>query len=86
MQIATGIKAALPALKSDFSKAETWIKTTVVAVVTGASADVLALLHQGHDILFTSAGITMLEHTFIGGAVVSLIGLYTKSPLTPTQK
>jgi hypothetical protein len=82
MQIVTSIKAALPTLKADFLKAETWIKTTTVAIVTGASADVIQLLHTGHEILFTHAGIVLLEHTFLGGAVVSVIGLFTKSPLT----
>ena len=43
----------------------------------------MQLLHADHEILFTHAGIVMLEHTFLGGAVVSVIGLFTKPPLTP---
>ena len=82
MSIVARFKAALPRLKADLMKAETWVKTTVVAVVTGGTADVMQLIHQGHEILFTHAGIVLLEHTFLGGAVVSVIGLFTKSPLT----
>ena len=85
MNIVARITAALPALKAAFLKAETWAKTAIVAIITGATADVMQLLHGGHEILFTSAGLTLLTHTFLGGAIVSLIGLFTKSPLTPQQ-
>lgn len=83
MKMMDRIKEDLPRIKADFTKAETWIRTMVVAVVTGASADVLQVLRMGHDVLFTNAGMVLLEHTFIGGAVVSLIGLFTKSPISP---
>jgi hypothetical protein len=33
--------------------------------------------------LFTPAGLGQLKHAFLAGAVLSLIGLFTKSPLTP---
>jgi hypothetical protein len=79
MKIVERITAALPTLKADFMK----VKTATVAIVTGASADVMQLLRGGHEILFTAEGHILLAHTFLGGALVSVIGLFTKSPLTP---
>ena len=43
MNILTSIKQKLPALKADFSRAETYVKTLVVASVSGAAADVVKL-------------------------------------------
>jgi hypothetical protein len=83
MKIVERITAALPTLKADFMKVETYVKTATVAIVTGASADVMQLLRGGHEILFTAEGHILLAHTFLGGALVSVIGLFTKSPLTP---
>ena len=36
-------------------------------------------------ILFTPAGLGQLKHAFVAGAVLSLIGLFTRSPLTPPK-
>jgi hypothetical protein len=85
MKIVERITAALPTLKADFCKVETYVKTIVVAACTGAVADVAQLLHGGHEILFTPAGILLLKHSFLYGAACSVIGLFTKSPLTPQQ-
>ncbi len=85
MKIITSIKSKIPALKADFSRAETYVKTLVVAAATGAAADAAALLHGGHELLFTPAGIILLKHSFVYGAALSVIGLFTKSPLTKTQ-
>jgi hypothetical protein len=82
MTIVARITAALPALKADFLKVETYVKTVVVAAATGAAADVAQLLHGGHEILFTPAGILLLKHSFLYGAACSVIGLFTRSPLT----
>lgn len=86
MSILTALKAKLPALKQDFTRAETYVKTVAVAVVTGAAADVAKLMTTtDHDaLLFTQAGIVMLKHTFMYGAASSLLGLFIKSPLTAT--
>jgi hypothetical protein len=58
----------------------------VVAVATGAAAAVGRLIVNSEDqlALFTQAGLVQLRHAFLAGAVLSLIGLFTKSPLTNT--
>lgn len=86
MNILTSIKQKLPALKADFSRAETYVKTLVVAAVSGAAADIVKVLSTADrdTILFTQAGLVILKHTFLYGAAVSLIGLFTKSPLLST--
>jgi len=72
----------IPALKGDVSRVETYVKTVAVAALTGAAADVAAVLHEGHEVLFTPAGILLLKHSFVYGAALSVIGLFTKRPLT----
>lgn len=77
------LKAALPTLKQDFTKVETYVKTAVVAAVTGGVGVVGQLLTSlGHEAdWFSPAGIVKLKHTFLYGAALSVIGLFTKSPL-----
>lgn len=77
----------LDTLKKDFAKAETYIKTGAVAAVTGGAGVLYQLLSSvGHESdMFTPEGIVKLKHTFLYGAAVGVIGLFTKSPLT-TQK
>jgi hypothetical protein len=78
----------LDTLTAAFTRAETYLKVAVVAVATGAVAAAGQLIVNSQDqaILFTPAGLMQLKHAFMAGAVLSLIGLFTKSPLTPTSK
>jgi hypothetical protein len=82
----TSFKAKLPALKADFTRAETYVKTLVVTCAAGAAADVVKLFSTAdHEaLLFTQAGIVILKHTFLYGAASALLGLFVKSPLTAT--
>ena len=84
--VVTALKAKLPALKADFTRAETYVKTLVVTVAAGAAADVVKLFSTAdHEaLLFTQAGLVILKHTFLYGAAASLLGLFVKSPLTAT--
>lgn len=74
----------LDTLKADFAKAETYIKTGAVAAVSGGAGVLYQLISSaGHETdLFTPEGILKLKHTFLYGAAVGVIGLFTKSPLT----
>lgn len=85
MSVSTYIQSKLPLLKQDLTRAETYIKTVTVAVLSGAATDVLKLLSSAdHEaLLFTHAGVISLQHTFVYGAAASLLGLFVKSPLTP---
>jgi formate/nitrite transporter FocA (FNT family) len=80
------ITSLLPSLRADLGRAKTYVKTVVVAVVSGAAASTgQVLMSAGHEAdLFTPAGRTRLLHTFGYGAAVSVIGLFTRSPLQTT--
>lgn len=80
------VKASLPELKKDLSQAATYVRSLAFAGITGAaSAGAQFLTNVGHEeTLFTQAGILKLKHTFIYGAAISLIGLFTPSPLKNT--
>lgn len=88
MAIADKVKAAFPTIKEDFLRVETYVKTVVVAAVTGGVGVVGQLLtNLGHEAdLFSPAGVVKLKHTFLYGAMLSIIGLFTKSPITPPKK
>lgn len=75
-----------PALVKDFSRAKTYSRTFIVATVTGAAAEAYqVIVNADHEaVLFTHTGLIRLSHTFLYSAALSLIGLFTKSPLTAT--
>jgi hypothetical protein len=75
-----------PALVKDFSRAKTYSRTFIVATVTGAAAEAYqVIVNADHEaVLFTHTGLVRLSHTFLYSAALSLIGLFTKSPLTST--
>src|ERR1017187_9365562 len=80
------ITSLLPSLRADLGRAKTYVKTVVVAVISGAAASTgQVLMSAGHEAdLFTPAGRASLLHTFGYGAAVSVIGLFTRSPLQTT--
>lgn len=75
-----------PALVKDFSRAKTYSRTFIVATVTGAAAEAYqVIVNADHEaVLFTHTGLIRLSHTFLYSAALSLIGLFTKSPLVST--
>ena len=80
------VTSLLPSLKADLGRAKTYVKTIAVAVISGAAASTgQVLMSAGHEAdLFTPAGRASLLHTFGYGAAVSVIGLFTRSPLQTT--
>lgn len=80
------VKAALPELKKDLTQAVTYVRSLAFAGLTGAAtAGSQFLANVGHEeVLFTHDGLLKLKHSFIYGAALSLIGLFTPSPLKNT--
>ncbi len=82
----TTLVELLPSIRADFSRAGTYIKTVVVAVLGGAVGAVGDALSTNSNptSLFTHAGFLQMKHTFLYGAAVAVIGLFIRSPLKTT--
>jgi hypothetical protein len=76
----------LSTLTTGFTRAEPTPKAVVVEVATGGATAVGQLIINSEDrmALFIPAGMGQHKHAFFAGAVPSLVGSFTKTPLTPT--
>jgi hypothetical protein len=87
MNLSAHISEQLPKLRTRVLHLETAAKSLGVTVASGAALTAHDLLMKTENVeqLFTPAGLVRIKHNLIYGGLLSIFGLFVKSPVKPPQ-